>query len=151
MPRTVVAILLAVLGCAALSLIATGQTSGKEIFATGEALLKQGKQAEAFEAFSMAAKVEPGNLKFQRKRDEVGVQLSDNSLSQATSRLQSDPVVAEALLLQSLTYNANNLGAKAFERTLQVKFGQVAARLQEIQAAIYRGDRCVSIRMRHTA
>jgi len=56
--------------------VAAAPQSGKVPFEWGEALLKQGKTPQAYDAFTMASAIEPSNKKFQKKKAEVGAILS---------------------------------------------------------------------------
>jgi len=56
----------------ALPLTATPKTSGKADFVRGEGLLKQRKAAEAFDAFTRALILEPGNKNIKRRKLKLG-------------------------------------------------------------------------------
>lgn len=123
---------------------ASAQQSGKDDFKQGEALLKHERTVDwltlAYDSFSKAAAAEPGNRKFQAKKAEVGVLLSDMVLSKAVSLIDPDPISAQELIQRALTLNPENARAKQVFNSLNERLASARARLNEAESAAYRGD-----------
>jgi S1-C subfamily serine protease len=140
---TLIGRLLPALGVLSLSLVGTATAakySGKPDFLQGQALLSQGKIAEAYEAFSRAAATEPGNKKFQRKKAEIGAALSDKALFEAEAAIDNDPNGAAGFIGQALRMNPDNARARQISDVLAQRVAAAKATLNDAQAAADRGD-----------
>jgi S1-C subfamily serine protease len=135
--------LLPAVGVLTLSLVGTATAakySGKPDFQQGQALLSQGRTAEAYEAFSRAAATEPANKKFLRKKAEIGAVLSDKAVSQAEAAIDDDPNSAASFIGQALRMNPDNARAKKISDALAQRVVAAQAILNDAQAAADRGD-----------
>jgi S1-C subfamily serine protease len=122
------------------SLMADEKPSGKIDFSVGEEYLKEHKLPEAFEAFKKAAAKEPNNKKFQKEKSELGAQLSNEALTQAESKANTDPIAAEKLVRQSLGFNAENAQAKSLGESLRKIISAGDDSLKDVEASIYAGN-----------
>ncbi len=127
-----------------LPITASAQQSGKADFKHGEALLKQEKTLDwltlAYDSFSKAASAEPNNRKFQAKKTEVGVLLSDMLVSKAQALIDTDPASAQDSAQKAMSLNPENVRAKQASDLLNQRVAAAQMRLSEAHAAAYRGD-----------
>lgn len=122
------------------SLCAADKSEGKIDFMVGEQYLKEGKLSEAYQAFKRAATIEPSNGKYKKKASELGEKLSIEALAKAKSQADSDPVNAEKLVRESLSFNPANADANLLAESLQKKIASASDSLRDVESSVYKGD-----------
>jgi S1-C subfamily serine protease len=124
--------------------VAYAQQSGKAAFNQGEALLKQERTLDwltlAYDSFSKAVAAEPNNKRYQARKAEVEVLLSDTFVSKAQGLLDSDPLLAQYFIKRALSFNPENARAKQASDSLNERVATARTRLSEAEAAAFRGD-----------
>jgi hypothetical protein len=109
-------------------------------FKAGERMLKDGDLNGAYPLFSAAAKGDPTNAKYAKKKAEVGATLCSLALQQAKSISVQDPVLAYEFVRKALSFDSSDGQAREEAQVLQRGADVARAALKEAHSAARHGD-----------